>query len=76
MKKRSLSIMGHATSISLEEIFWQSLKEIAKVKNISVQQLIEEIDLTRTGNLSSAIRVYVLTYFKNMSPKNNEQTDA
>ena len=76
MKKRSLLIMGHATSISLEEVFWQSLKEIAKSKNISVQQLIEEIDLTRTGNLSSAIRVYVLTYFKNLSPKHNEQTDA
>ncbi len=58
--KRSVTIAGHATSISLENAFWVRLKEIAALKNSSLNQLVSEIDKTRTGNLSGAIRVYIL----------------
>jgi predicted DNA-binding ribbon-helix-helix protein len=58
--KRSVTIAGHATSISLENAFWVRLKEIAALKDSSLNQLVSEIDKTRTGNLSGAIRVYIL----------------
>lgn len=62
LKKHSLTLRGHRTSISLEEIFWAQLQLIAKKQNQSVQELIESIDKTRAGNLSSAIRVYVVQH--------------
>jgi predicted DNA-binding ribbon-helix-helix protein len=68
--KYSIKISGHGTSISLETEFWHSLNDIALIKNIKIQQLIEEIDLTRQGNLSSAIRLYVLNYFKQKAYSN------
>lgn len=59
--KRSVSIAGHRTSISLEEPFWQMLREIAEREKLSVQALIGRIDAERgEQNLSSAIRVFVL----------------
>jgi predicted DNA-binding ribbon-helix-helix protein len=59
--KRSVAISGHRTSVSLEEPFWQALREIAQARGISVQALIGQIDSARGGqNLSSAIRVFVL----------------
>ena len=59
--KRSVSIAGHRTSISLEEPFWDGLREIAERETISVQALIGRIDAERgEQNLSSAIRVFVL----------------
>ena len=59
--KRSVSIAGHRTSISLEEPFWQSLREIAERDKLSIQALIGRIDAERgEQNLSSAIRVFVL----------------
>ena len=59
--KRSVSIAGHRTSISLEEPFWEGLREIAARETLSVQALIGRIDAERGGqNLSSAIRVFVL----------------
>jgi predicted DNA-binding ribbon-helix-helix protein len=59
--KRSVSIAGHRTSISLEEPFWEALREIAERESISVQALIGRIDAERgEQNLSSAIRVFVL----------------
>ena len=63
--KRSLTIAGHSTSISLEEPFWQELKRIASLRGFSLAALVAEIDAGRTlmegrGNLSSALRVYVL----------------
>jgi predicted DNA-binding ribbon-helix-helix protein len=59
--KRSVSIAGHRTSVSLEAPFWDALKEIAERRGISVQQLVGEIDAGRGAqNLSSAIRVFVL----------------
>jgi predicted DNA-binding ribbon-helix-helix protein len=60
VKKRSVLIAGHATSVSLEEEFWDALKRIATERRTSVNALIEEIDDARGGNLSSAIRLFVL----------------
>ena len=58
--KRSVSIAGHRTSISLEEPFWEGLREIAARESLSVQALIGRIDAERgEQNLSSAIRVFV-----------------
>lgn len=76
MKKRSLLIMGHATSISLEDEFWESLKEISVEKTQSIQELIEQIDLTRTSNLSSAVRLFVLNHLKNKLQEYKEQTNS
>lgn len=59
LKKRSVRIAGHLTSISLEQVFWDGLKQIADDRNLSINALVTEIDLGRDGNLSSAIRVYV-----------------
>ncbi len=59
--KRSVSIAGHRTSISLEPEFWNALTRAAKSRNQSVAALVAEIDQTRDDrNLSSAIRVWVL----------------
>ena len=59
--KRSVSIAGHRTSISLEEPFWEGLREIAERENRSVQSLIGRIDAERGNqNLSSAIRVFIV----------------
>ena len=60
IKKRSIIIDGHATSVSIENEFWLELKKIAKSKNISLNTLIKKIDHNRQGGLSSAIRLYVL----------------
>ena len=60
LKKRSVDIDGHRTSVSIEAPFWDALREIADKNHQSVNQLIATIDKDRTGNLSSAIRVYVL----------------
>ena len=65
MKKRSVVITGHRTSVSLENAFWDALKAIALRRNMIVNQLVTEIDKQRNGNLSSAIRVYVLTSLQN-----------
>ena len=60
LRKRSVTIAGHRTSVSLEAPFWSALKEMAAERGISLNALIEEIDRGRAGNLSSAIRVFVL----------------
>jgi predicted DNA-binding ribbon-helix-helix protein len=62
IKKRSVLIAGHRTSVSLEQIFWRELKEIAVQRGISINQLIVHIDEHRQGNLSSAVRVYVMQH--------------
>ena len=59
-KKRSVVVSGHRTSVSLETAFWDELAAIARRRNLSVGALITEIDRDRAGNLSSAIRVFVL----------------
>jgi predicted DNA-binding ribbon-helix-helix protein len=64
--KRSVSIAGHRTSVSLEAPFWDALREIAQARGASVQQLIGTIDAGRgEQNLSSAIRVFVLAAVRN-----------
>ena len=60
IKKRSVVIASHRTSISLENIFWNLLRDIAKQQGKSVNQLVSEVDRGRSGNLSSALRTYVL----------------
>ena len=60
MKKRSIAIRGHATSISLEDPFWSALQQLASDQNMSVASLVTEIDANRQTGLSSAIRVYIL----------------
>jgi predicted DNA-binding ribbon-helix-helix protein len=66
--KRSVVIDGHRTSVSLEPAFWDVLKEIAERRALSINKLIAEIDRGRTGNLSSAIRVYVLRTVRGQQP--------
>jgi len=59
--KRSIVIDGHKTSVSLENAFWSCLKEIARAKQATLSNTVAEIDKTRQhGNLSSAIRLFVL----------------
>ncbi len=65
LKKHSVVIAGHQTSVTLENIFWNKLKEIATTENKSIKALITEIDSTRKTNLSSAIRVYILKKIDN-----------
>ena len=65
MKKHSIVLSGHQTSFSLEDEFWNALKQIAVKKNVSVSSLITEIDNQRTQNLSSAIRLFVLKEYQN-----------
>ena len=60
MQKRSLTIHGHRTSISLEEPFWIALNDISKARQQSVASLVQMIDKERVGGLSSAIRVFIL----------------
>ena len=60
IQKRSIAIAGHATSISLEPEFWQALKVLAAQHGQSLAALIAAIDRDREGNLSSALRVFVL----------------
>jgi predicted DNA-binding ribbon-helix-helix protein len=67
--KRSIVIAGHKTSVSIEDAFWTALKEIAQTRRQSVAELIGAIDGARqtgnrTGNLSSAVRVFVLDYYR------------
>ena len=60
IRKRSVDIAGHRTSVSIEAPFWDALKELAEREGLSLNEVITKIDSTRAGNLSSAIRVYVL----------------
>ncbi len=60
LRKRSVLIAGHHTSVSLENAFWTALKRIADGRGVSMNTLITDIDRQRSGNLSSAIRIFVL----------------
>lgn len=65
--KRSITISGHRTSITLEQPFWDALKELACSEDVSVSELVRRIDQAKgeDGNLSSAIRVRVLENMRN-----------
>ena len=63
--KRSIAVNGNRTSVSLEDEFWQGLREIAKKEGRAIAELVEQINReTHSGNLSSAIRVFVLKRFR------------
>jgi predicted DNA-binding ribbon-helix-helix protein len=65
VNKRSIVIGGHKTSVSLEEAFWKSLREIAHQRDETLSHLVSGIDASRqSANLSSAIRVFVLEFYK------------
>lgn len=63
--KRSIVVAGHKTSVSLEEAFWTSMKEISTARGMTLSDLVSEIDKGRKqGNLSSAIRLFVLDHYR------------
>ena len=67
--KRSLTLRGHRTSVSLEDAFWRAFKDIAAEKDMPINVLAAEIDVSRdpeTG-LASAIRLYVLAHYQNLA---------
>jgi predicted DNA-binding ribbon-helix-helix protein len=66
--KRSIVIAGHKTSVSLEDAFWRGLKDIAQERDMTLSDLVASIDAERQhGNLSSAIRLFVLDYYRSGS---------
>jgi predicted DNA-binding ribbon-helix-helix protein len=63
--KRSIVVAGHKTSVSLEDAFWKGLKEIASGRDMTLSDLVAAIDSDRRhGNLSSAIRLFVLDFYR------------
>ena len=63
--KRSVVIKGHKTSISIEDQFWAALKSIAAERNLTLSQLVSTVDDSRkSGNLSSVLRVFVLSQYQ------------
>jgi predicted DNA-binding ribbon-helix-helix protein len=67
--KRSFSIAGHRTSISLEAPFWMALKDAAAREQVPLAQLVARIDEGREGaSLSSAVRVWLLRYYRSQTP--------
>jgi predicted DNA-binding ribbon-helix-helix protein len=78
--KRSIVVASHKTSISLEDAFWNELKMIAGEREMTLSELVSSIDVSRVhGNLSSAIRLFVLGYYTNdaeRQPHNTRQRFA
>ncbi|MDC3401654.1 ribbon-helix-helix domain-containing protein [Alphaproteobacteria bacterium] len=68
IKKRSIQIAGHSTSLSLEPEFWQALRDIATQRGTSIAKLVEEIDTKQeAGGLSGRIRVFILNHYRGTS---------
>lgn len=67
IQKRSVVLAGHRTSVSLEAAFWDELRGFAAARGLSLNQLVTEIDSRREGNLSSALRLYVLEAIRKKS---------
>ena len=68
--KRSIVINGHKTSISLEDAFFSALKDISRQRRLTLTVIITEVDRTRTeGNLSSALRLFVLDFYRSTPPQ-------
>src|SRR6202789_2612549 len=75
--KRSIVIAGHKTSISLEDAFWKALKDIAIARHATLSDLVASIDHERQhGNLSSAIRLFVLDHYQAKTSANAEGRSA
>jgi len=71
-RKHSLNIAGHRTSISLEDAFWSALRDIAREEQRPVGEIVAEIDGARgASGLSSAIRVYVLSRYRERAAEVN-----
>ena len=74
--KRSITIAGHRTSVSLEAEFWAELRAISQNEGLPLGKLISKIDENSSNNLSSALRLYVLADLKNrLALKNKNQED-
>ena len=72
--KRSIVVAGHKTSVSLEDAFWKDLREIAASRHTTLSDLVDAIDLKRQhGNLSSAIRTFVLEFYRDEISKQREE---
>ena len=68
--KRSIVIDGHKTSVSLEDAFWNDLKEIAHTQRTTLSELVAQIDgVRKQRNLSSAIRLFVLEHFRSQDKR-------
>ena len=75
--KRSIVIAGNKTSVSLEDGFWTSLKEIAGERHVTLSELVASIDTGRQyGNLSSAIRLFVLDFYRNRPAAEKDGRDG
>ena len=75
--KRSIVIAGHKTSVSLEDAFWKGLKEIANGRDMTLSDLVAAIDSERQhGNLSSAIRLFVLDFYRNQLSDHKARREA
>ena len=73
--KRSIVVSGRKTSVSLEDQFWNSLKEIARERNMTLGELIGAIDADRQhANLSSAIRLFVLGVYRDQVASRQDRT--
>ena len=66
-EKRSVVVAGHQTSVSLEKPFWEALTAFAQIRGISLNPAITTVDRTRSGNLSSALRLYVLNEYQKLA---------
>ena len=64
IRKRSVMIAGHPTSLTLEQPFWEALRAVARHRGLSLNALIGGIDAARRGNLSSALRLFVLDCYR------------
>ncbi len=77
VSKRSIVIAGHKTSVSLEDEFWNSLKEIARERNMALVELVGTIDANRQhANLSSAIRLFVLGVYRDQVASHQDRMRA
>jgi predicted DNA-binding ribbon-helix-helix protein len=75
--KRSIMVAGHKTSVSLEDAFWNGMKEIARERHMTLSELVAEIDAQRQlGNLSSALRLFVLDFYRNQLSHGKEARDG
>ena len=72
--KRSVVVAGHKTSVSLENAFWEGLKDIARQRNMTLGELVGQVDSERhEGNLSSAIRLFVLNLFRDLRAEQDKR---
>jgi len=75
--KRSVVVAGHKTSVSLEDAFWKGLKDIARERHVTLSELVGTIDSEREyGNLSSALRLFVLSFYRTQLSEIKEGRDG